>query len=374
MFQFSAMGLFGLTAVAMCWAFAVILIRTQTTGEVARQLALLLFFEGVALLSSSYLDLFFTPAAREQVWYPIWHQATFILHTFADCAMFALYPPFLASALKTKLTRPMAGKRFRIGLVTVASALFFAVIFSPLEIGAALLYLMLSSLFWFALVASVNAWFLAPAGIAKTRAGIFALAFGIRDTCWGFIYAFGIWQIFQGTYMSAEPPVNFYAVYAFGSFAAVPLIAYGILRSRLFDIDLKVRWTIKQSTFAGLIVAILFVVSEGADRFLSSELGDFGGLMAAAVVVFLLTPLQRFAERVASATMPNTQNTPEYAAFRKMQVYEEAISEALEEGGISQKERTLLIRLRDSLEISASDAETIESELNARLSARASDS
>jgi hypothetical protein len=55
-----------------------------------------------------------------------------------------------------------------------------------------------------------------------------------------------------------------------------------------------------------------------------------------------------------------------------MQVYEEAISEALEEGGISQKERTLLIRLRDSLEISASDAETIESELNARLSARAS--
>ena len=368
MFQFSAMGLFGLTAIAACWAFAVILIRTQATGEVARQLAVLLFFEGLTLLSSSYLELFFTPETLEQAWMPAWTRATFIIHTFGDCAMFALYPPFLAAALKTRLTRPMADRRFRIGLAVVASVLFFAVIFSPLEIGAALLYLMLSSLFWFALVASINAWLLAPPGIAKTRAGIFTLAFGVRDVCWGFIYAFGIWQIFQGTYMTVEPPINFYAVYAFGSFAAVPLVAWGILRSRLFDIDLKVRWTIKQSTFAGLIVAILFVVSEGADRLLSSELGDFGGLMAAAVVVFLLAPLQRFAERIASVTMPNTQNTPEYAAFRKMQVYEEAVAEAQYEGGISQKERALLVRLRDSLGISASDAETIERELQARLS------
>ncbi|MGB5689183.1 MAG: hypothetical protein WBM45_07890 [Woeseiaceae bacterium] len=368
MFQFSAMGLFGLTAIAACWAFAVILIRTQATGEVARQLAVLLFFEGLTLLSSSYLELFFTPETLEQAWMPAWTRTTFIIHTFGDCAMFALYPPFLAAALKTRLTRPVAARRFRIGLAVVASVLFFAVIFSPLEIGAALLYLMLSSLFWFALVASINAWLLAPPGIAKTRAGIFTLAFGVRDVCWGFIYAFGIWQIFQGTYMTVEPPINFYAVYAFGSFAAVPLVAWGILRSRLFDIDLKVRWTIKQSTFAGLIVAILFVVSEGADRLLSSELGDFGGLMAAAVVVFLLAPLQRFAERIASVTMPNTQNTPEYAAFRKMQVYEEAVAEAQYEGGISQKERALLVRLRDSLGISASDAETIERELQARLS------
>ena len=61
--------------------------------------------------------------------------------------------------------------------------------------------------------------------------------------------------------------------------------------------------------------------------------------------------------------MPNTKNTPEYAAFRKMQVYEEAVSEAHTEGGISEKERALLNRLRDSLGIFASDAEAIEREL-----------
>jgi tellurite resistance protein len=80
-------------------------------------------------------------------------------------------------------------------------------------------------------------------------------------------------------------------------------------------------------------------------------------------VVFFLAPLQRFAERVASAAMPNTKNTPEYAAFRKMQVYEAAIIEAQQDGGISAKERNLLNLLRDSLEISPADAETMETEL-----------
>lgn len=58
------------------------------------------------------------------------------------------------------------------------------------------------------------------------------------------------------------------------------------------------------------------------------------------------------------------KNTPEYTAFRKMQVYESAVTEAQMEGGISHKERALLVRLRDSLGISESDASTIEGELS----------
>ena len=76
-----------------------------------------------------------------------------------------------------------------------------------------------------------------------------------------------------------------------------------------------------------------------------------------------LSPLQQFADRIASAAMSNTKNTPEYVAFRKMQAYESVIGEAQLEGGISQKEGSLLIRLRDSLGISESDAEVIEEDL-----------
>ena len=137
--------------------------------------------------------------------------------------------------------------------------------------------------------------------------------------------------------------------YALGTLLAVPLIAYGILRAHLFDIDLRIRWTIKQSTLAAAVVAIIYALSEGASRLLSSELGSVAGLLAAALVVFFLAPLQRFADRVASAAMPNTQNTPEYAAHRKLQVYESAVAEAMQGGGISEKERALLNRLRDTL-------------------------
>jgi hypothetical protein len=83
--------------------------------------------------------------------------------------------------------------------------------------------------------------------------------------------------------------------------------------------------------------------------------------------MFFLAPLQRFAERVASAAMPNTKDTPEYSSFRKMQVYEAALSEA-QAGGVSEKERTLLEHLRGSLGISEADANAIESELQTQLS------
>jgi hypothetical protein len=55
--------------------------------------------------------------------------------------------------------------------------------------------------------------------------------------------------------------------------------------------------------------------------------------------------------------------------FRKMQVYEEAVSEAHYEGGISDKERALLTRLRDSLGISESDATAIETDIVSRTAA-----
>jgi hypothetical protein len=237
---------------------------------------------------------------------------------------------------------------------------------SSWEVGATLLYLVLILLFGFALVASIHAWWVAEPGIARTRARIFAFAFGFRDVCWGFVYGAAIWMVWTETYRFGDTTDFDHLVkiiYALGTLFAIPLIAYGILRTQLFDIDLRIRWTIKQSTLATVVVTLIFLLSEGADRFLSAELGNVAGLLAAAVVVFFLTPLQRFAERVASVAMPNTKNTPEYAAHRKMQVYEAALAEARQEGGISNKERSLLNRLRDSLDISSSDAEMLEREL-----------
>jgi len=367
MSQANAIAILAFFAAAMSWALAVTLYRVGTAGSVARKLALLLVVEGVTLISTGFIDLFFTPEMRAHRLYPAWLSAEEIVHTLGDCAMLALYPPFLAAALQTKLTRPFAGKRVQIFIAGISIALFFAVLMTPLQFGARLLYLMLSLLFGFALVASINAWRVAT-GITRARARAFTIAFGVRDVCWGFVYGFAILLIRTGEYAVVDDQATsyVYAIYAFGTLFAVPLIAYGILRTQLFDIDLRVRWTIKQSTLAAIFVTIVYLFSEGADRLLSSELGNFAGLLASALVVFFLAPLQRFAERVASLAMPNTHNTPEYAAFRKLQVYEAALVEALPDGEISARECALLVRSRDSLGISSADAETLERELRSR--------
>jgi hypothetical protein len=302
-----------------------------------------------------------------------------MMHAFGDCGMLVLYPPFLAAALNTRWTRAFADRRVRAG-ITLSAALLYAALCWPLAtalrtstqpdfpllaLPTGILYAALVALFVFAFGASVRVWVVST-GAARKRARIFAIAFGIRDICWGFLYATQVWELWVGddaSVFTGIPPWFF--VYPLGTFAAVPLIAYGILRTQLFDIDLRIRWTIKQSTLAAAVVALVYVLSEGASRLLSNELGNVAGLLAAAAVVFFLAPLQRFAERVATVAMPNTHDTPEYAAFRKLQVYEAAVTDALP-GGIGEKERALLRRLQDSLGISAGDAAAIERDLDAR--------
>jgi len=369
MIQVTATGVLGLVAVLLCFALAVTLFRTGMPGSVARRLALLLVVEGLVLLTSGVYFDFLPPDLAERLAGSVWDQVNFSTHTLLDCAMLALYPPFLAASLRTGLTRPFASRRARLLLGLFAVGLLVSVVSLPYQVGISLLYATMASLFAFALVASIHAWAVTAPGMARTRAGVFALAFGFRDVCWLFVYAVGAWIVWSGTDLRDDTPAYLPymdLVYRLGTLLYVPTIAYGILRTQLFDIDLRIRWTIKQSTLAGVVVAIVYLISEGADRLLSSELGNVAGLLAAAVVVFFLAPLQRFAERVANVAMPNTRDTPEYAAFRKLQVYESAVADALQEGGISTKERTLLEHLRNSLGVSEADAAAIEAELRSR--------
>jgi hypothetical protein len=366
MLQLDALGVLGVLAVLTCWSLAAMLFRVASANAVTRMLAYLLVVEGITLASNGYVDMLLTSAVRAQPGYASWLRFEEVVHTLGDCAMLALYPPFLGMALKTNLTRRFADRPVRLGLAAAAAVLFVAVFTTPLQVDATALYLSVAILFSFALVASILAWRGAETAAARSRARSFTIAFGFRDICWTIAYGGAIWLIFAGKYAITETRANdalvatLNAIYAVGTLLYVPLIAYGILRTHLFDIDLRVRWTIKQSTVAAAAVAIVYFVSEGASRLLSAELGSVAGLFAAALVVFFVAPLQRFADRVASAAMPNTVNTPEYAAFRKLQVYEAAVAEALQGEGIAQKERALLNRLRDSLGITAVDAATVE--------------
>lgn len=364
-------GILGVVAIALCWSLAIVLFRVGTAGSVARKLAVLAAIEGVVLASAGFpeyasgLDLVFWESFYESR--PTLFFLSGLVHHGGDGLMVALYPPFLALALNTSLTRPFVNPRVLLGLGVGTAAIVLLVAINPSGPNRMLLYTTVTLLFVYALVSSIHAWRTAERGLARERAALFSLAFGLRDLGWCLSYAIAAWYTWTQPDEWGMTALAWAGklVYALGTLFSVPIIAYGILRSKLFDIDLKIRWTIKQSTFATIVVTFVFLVTEGADRLLSAEFGNVAGLLAAALVVFFIAPLQRFAEGVATRAMPNTKNTPEYAAFRKMQVYEEAVYEAHIEGGISEKERALLGRLRASLGISEADAVTIEQEITA---------
>jgi hypothetical protein len=369
-------GIPGTFAFVVAWCCAIVALRTASKRQLNRRLSLILFLEGTFFAGHIGLLFFFNNQAIVTA-----------LATLGMAARIVLpfqYLAFLALALDSPLVVPFRTPVAKIVLnvASVAAAivalarpgLFFSDLYSPgwapwnfqfVNMGLRVVQFQ-GVVYIFGLVAALSTFVRTEKGsITRNRAMWFAIAFGLRD-------------IYAGIALLLYPvirPVPFWGDFIYNPGQAVffscyiLLLAYAVLHSQLFDIDLRIRWTIKQSTLAAAVVAIVFLLSEGAERLLSAELGDFSGLMAAAIVVFFLAPLQRMAEHVASVAMPNTQDTPEYAAFRKMQVYEAAVAESQQEGGISRKERALLNRLRDSLGISASDAEAIEGQLQARLTA-----
>ncbi|MBI4394018.1 MAG: hypothetical protein HY556_09525 [Euryarchaeota archaeon] len=55
--------------------------------------------------------------------------------------------------------------------------------------------------------------------------------------------------------------------------------------------------------------------------------------------------------------------TAEYLTYKKLEVYRATIEGALEDGEITERERTMLMRLRDKLGIAEADARALELEL-----------
>ena len=65
--------------------------------------------------------------------------------------------------------------------------------------------------------------------------------------------------------------------------------------------------------------------------------------------------------------MPNTQPTPEYESFRKLQVYDSALRAALEDGQISDRQRRVLDSMIESMGIDRNVAQRMEEDSLAAL-------
>ena len=111
MFQVHPIAVLALVTVLMCWSLGVLLFRTAMPGSVGRRLAVLLFVEGLTLGSSGAgLGYWFVDEEAILIQHPWLDRLLTIVHSSGDTAMLALYPPFLAMALRTRMVRPVRSR------------------------------------------------------------------------------------------------------------------------------------------------------------------------------------------------------------------------------------------------------------------------
>jgi predicted outer membrane lipoprotein len=140
----------------------------------------------------------------------------------------------------------------------------------------------------------------------------------------------------------------------------VLLLAYGILRHQLLGIDVGVKWTIRRGTLAGVFIAVFFIVTQVAQNYL--QYGVLVGAVAAGLLLFGLTPLQRFAERVADTALPGTRPLGELDLDREERatLYRAQARFMWSDGALSDDERRALSHLRDQLGLSRDEASRLE--------------
>lgn len=149
---------------------------------------------------------------------------------------------------------------------------------------------------------------------------------------------------------------------------AIPLlVSYALVRGQLPDIDLRVKWTIRQSTMAAILVAVFFVSAQLAQNFFSTEYGWAWGGAAAGLMLFAIAPLQRVAERVANAAMPGVQDSDQWRSHRKAEVYRTAIRYALADRRLERHEELHLAELATELGFDPAQALQMRMEIEQEL-------
>ncbi len=384
-FVWTPFGVAGLIAGLTAWAAAVFILRTTPNVIVRRRFALLLFAEGLMILTS-----FAGPAAW--IGDGTLYRYALLLHAVNDGLIVAVYLPTLAAVLDTPMVRVfktlpgMLIPVFLGGVSAIGAVLYpdlawtepfaapegyggFHVTPGPINQFA---FLMLTIGYFYGLVATILAWRRADTALSRRRNGFLALAFGTRDLFWGSVFFLGVFLTVKYAPEPIPPEVGIgilvaWAVQlaAWGLILYVLLLAYGIATEHLFDIDLKVKWTLQRGTVAAAYVAVFFVVSEGTAAFLSEQVGTVVGLIATGALLFGLAPIQRLAEQLSHTAMPNVHDTPEYRKFRKLEIYGEAFAEAQRQGGPSAVQRVALERLREALELPSNETTEFEQQLAA---------
>jgi hypothetical protein len=149
-------------------------------------------------------------------------------------------------------------------------------------------------------------------------------------------------------------------------FTCLAVLSYAIVRQQLFDLDMRLKVTLSRSTMAAVFLAVFFVVAQLAQNFLSATYGWSMGGIAAGLLLFAITPIQRAAERLSDKALPSVQpGDPAYVLRKKRDAYRHVYAAAWSDGRMTAKEARLLTEFKVALGMPDGEYAAIEREWSA---------
>lgn len=143
---------------------------------------------------------------------------------------------------------------------------------------------------------------------------------------------------------------------------ALPLlVTYALLRHELFDINIKLKATVKRSVLAGSFAMVFFLVSEVLELFVPAD-SNVAGIVAAGFISLLLAPIQKVSQRLADRLMPGVKELDEMGLADRRRLYRDQVRIAAGDGTIDEKDRRMLAVAREALRLSSVEAQRIEDE------------
>lgn len=146
-------------------------------------------------------------------------------------------------------------------------------------------------------------------------------------------------------------------------FACLGVLTYAIVRQQLFDLDMRLKVTLSRSTMAAMFLAVFFVVAQLAQNFLSATYGWSLGGVAAGLLLFAITPIQKAAERLSDKAMPRVRpRDPAYVLSKKRDAYRHVYEAAWSDGRLTSKDARLLAEFKVALGLADEEYAAIERE------------
>ncbi len=357
-----AVGILSILTAVFCFVMAGVVLVAAPSRATNRALAALLFINGFQTLPAvfgtfvddrtlDYYALFSLPATL-----PIY---------------LAVYPWFLGCALDTPWTRFL---RRRVAKILLAELMVFGILLTlvvprhtlagpgihhtdigwtwesgPIFVGMLALLIPLSA---FGIIAAVSALRRAQPGTpARRQAKAYLWAFATQDL--------GI--VVVTAYLLYDPTalILWNAGTALAVLASSVLIAAALLRTQLFDFDLKLKIGLTKGTVAAIFLGTFFVVAAIAQQYLQ-QYGFIAGGIAVGFLLLAFVPIQRAAASMADRVLPGVSDDTGYLMRKKVEVYQVALHDAMQPGGGLEPSRADTLRkLRSSLGLTQRDHEML---------------